>query len=62
MNKPLLIASILAVYVMGYYGFGAGVAFGQYMGNVGDQGQTGQNTLEETLAVSYTHLTLPTKA
>ncbi len=52
MNKPLLIASILAVYVMGYYGFGAGVAFGQYMGNVGGQGETGQNTLEETLELA----------
>ena len=37
---------------MGYYGFGAGVAFGQYMGNVGDAGETGQNTLEETLELA----------
>ena len=52
MSKPLLIASILAVYVMGFYGFGAGVAFAQYMGNVGSGGETGQNTLEETLELA----------
>ena len=52
MNKPILIASILAVYVMGYFGFGATVAFAQYMGNVGDAGETGQNTLEETLELA----------
>ena len=52
MNKPLLIASILAVYVMGYYGFGAIDAYAQYMGNVGDQGETGSRTLEETLELA----------
>ena len=52
MNKPLLIASILAVYVMGYYGFGAVDAFAQYMGNVGDQGETGARTLEEQLELA----------
>ena len=51
MNKPILIASILAVYVLGYYGFGAGVAFAQYMGNVGQQGETGAYTLEEALEI-----------
>ena len=52
MNKPLLIASILVVYVMGYYGFGAVDAFAQYMGNVGDQGETGARTLEEQLELA----------
>jgi hypothetical protein len=52
MNKPLLIASILAVYVMGYYGFGAVDAFAQYMGNVGSQGETGSMTLEENLELA----------
>jgi hypothetical protein len=52
MNKPLLIASILAVYVMGYYGFGAIDAYAQYLGNVGDQGETGSRTLEETLELA----------
>jgi dihydrodipicolinate synthase/N-acetylneuraminate lyase len=52
MNKPLLIASILAVYVMGYYGFGAIDAYAQYLGNVGDQGETGARTLEEQLELA----------
>ncbi len=52
MNKPLLIASILVVYVMGYYGFGAIDAFAQYMGNVGSEGETGKMTLEETLELA----------
>jgi len=52
MNKPLLIASILAVYVMGYYGFGAIDAYAQYLGNVGDLGETGSQTLEETLELA----------
>lgn len=52
MNKPLLIASILAVYVMGYYGFGAVDAFAQYMGNVGEAGETGARTLEEQLELA----------
>ncbi len=52
MNKPLLIASIFAVYVMGYYGFGAIDAYAQYMGNVGAGGETGQRTLEETLKLA----------
>ena len=37
---------------MGYYGFGAVDAFAQYMGNVGDQGETGARTLEETLELA----------
>ena len=52
MNKPLLIASILAVYVMGYYGFGAIDAYAQYMGNVGSEGETGARTLEEQLELA----------
>ena len=52
MNKPILIASILAVYVMGYYGFGATLAFAQYMGNVGQEGETGTHTLEENLELA----------
>ena len=49
MNKTLF-ASILAISVVGFYGT-AGFAFAQYMGNVGDQGQTGIYTLEEALAL-----------
>ena len=51
MNKTLLIATIFAVYVLGYYGAG-GLAFAQYMGNVGDQGETGARTLEEQLELA----------
>jgi hypothetical protein len=51
MNKTLLIATIFAVYVLGYYG-ATGLAFAQYMGNVGDQGETGARTLEETLELA----------
>ena len=53
MNKPILIASILAVYVLGYYGFaGLDLAYAQYMGNVGEAGETGVGTLEETLELA----------
>jgi hypothetical protein len=41
---------LIAVFTMGYYADNT-VAFAQYMGNVGDQGQTGINTLEEALAL-----------
>lgn len=50
MNKKILLtASLIAVvFTMGYYAENA-VAFAQYMGNVGNQGQTGSYTLEEAL-------------
>jgi len=51
MNKTILIASILAVYVLGYYGV-ATPAFAQYMGTVGSGGETGVGTLEETLELA----------
>jgi hypothetical protein len=51
MSKVVLIASLLAIYVIGYYGV-AGMAYAQYMGNVGGAGETGQNTLEETLELA----------
>jgi hypothetical protein len=51
MNKVVLITSLLAVYVIGYYGM-AGVAYAQYMGNVGAGGETGSGTLEETLELA----------
>ncbi|MEE8255465.1 MAG: hypothetical protein V3R12_01280, partial [Nitrosopumilaceae archaeon] len=53
MNKPILITSILAVYVLGFYGFsGLDLAYAQYMGNVGGGGETGVGTLEETLELA----------
>ena len=48
--KVLFAASLIAVFTMGYYADSA-VAFAQYMGNVGDQGQTGKYTLEEALEI-----------
>ena len=48
--KVLLTASLLAVFFFGTFG-AASVAFAQYMGNVGDQGQTGAYTLEEALEI-----------
>jgi len=51
MNKTLLVASLLAVYIIGYYGM-TSVAFAQYMGNVGDQGELGKYTLEENLELA----------
>ncbi len=50
MNKTL-IASILAISVVGFYGT-AGLAYAQYMGNVGSMGETGASTLEETLQLA----------
>ena len=49
-KKLALIASLVAVFTVGYYAEST-VAFAQYMGNVGDQGQTGQHTLEEALEI-----------
>ena len=47
-TKIILAASLIAVFTVGYYAESA-VAFAQYMGNVGDSGQTGTYTLEEAL-------------
>ena len=48
-TKVVLTASLIAVvFTMGYYAENA-VAFAQYMGNVGDSGETGTYTLEEAL-------------
>jgi len=49
-TKVLLVASLIAVFTMGFYADNI-AAFAQYMGNVGDQGQTGTFTLEEALAL-----------
>ncbi len=51
MNKTILLAaSLIAVFTIGYYAENA-IAFAQYMGNVGSQGETGQYTLEEALEI-----------
>jgi len=49
--RSILIAGLFAMIGLGSLGF-IGFAYGQYMGNVGDQGQTGINTLEETLELA----------
>ena len=52
MNKKILFATgLLAVFVLGYYGANS-IAFAQYMGNVGDAGETGSYTLEENLELA----------
>ncbi len=45
MNKRILIASILAVYVIGYSGI-AGSAYAQYAGSVGSESASLEETLE----------------
>ena len=42
---------MLAVVALGSLGF-TGFAYAQYYGNVGGSGETGQNTLEETLELA----------
>lgn len=49
-TKILLAASLVAVFTMGFYAEDA-IAFAQYMGNVGGEGETGSYTLEEALAI-----------
>ncbi len=51
MNKKILFASLFAIYIIGYYGV-AGIAFAQYLGNVGGAGETGAQTLEESLELA----------
>ena len=50
-TKVLLTATMLSVFFFGAIG-AASVAFAQYMGNVGDAGETGSKyTLEEALEI-----------
>ena len=50
MNKTLFGAALVAVAVLSV-GMMTEQAFAQYMGNVAETGETGKNTLEETLAL-----------
>ncbi len=54
--KILLTASLIAVFVIGTYG-ASSVAFAQYMGNVGQGGETGSFTLEEALELQKRRVT-----
>ena len=49
-TKIILAASLIDVFTIGLYAESA-VAFAQYMGNVGSEGQTGSYTLEEALEI-----------
>jgi hypothetical protein len=54
-TKILLAASLIAVFAIGCYADNI-VAFAQYMGNVGDKGQTGTYTLEEALKLQRSRI------
>lgn len=54
-TKILLAASLIAVFTIGYYADNV-VAFAQYMGNVGSQGETGTYTLEEALKLQRSRI------
>jgi len=49
-TKILLTASLIAVFTIGFYAEDT-IAFAQYMGNVGSEGETGSYTLEEALEI-----------
>jgi hypothetical protein len=48
MNKSIIFVALASVFLMGTFG----QAFAQYMGNVGEGGETGVNTLEEQLELA----------
>ena len=50
MKKLVMIGALVAVFTIGYYAETT-VAFAQYLGNVGSEGQTGKYTLEEALEI-----------
>ena len=56
-TKVLLAASLVVVFTMGYYAENT-IAFAQYMGNVGSQGETGRFTLEEALELQRRRIEL----
>ena len=56
-TKILLAASLIAVFAIGTYAPSL-VAYAQYMGNVGSQGETGSYTLEEALEIQRRRIAL----
>jgi hypothetical protein len=56
-TKVLFAVMLIAVFTMGYYADNT-VAFAQYMGNVGSQGETGKYTLEEALELQRRRIEL----
>lgn len=57
MNKTILFVGLLSVIAMGSMGF-LGVAYAQYLGNVGSGGETGKHTLEEALKIQNDRINL----
>ena len=57
MTRSVLLGGLVASTLAASMGF-AGVAHAQYLGNVGSQGETGQNTLEEALELQSRRVTL----
>lgn len=55
MIRTILLAGLFAMIGLGSVGF-VGVAYAQYLGNVGDQGETGSRTLEENLELAKRRL------
>ena len=56
-TKMLLTATVLSVFFFGSIG-ATSVAFAQYYGNVGDDGETGAHTLEEALRIQQSRVEL----
>ena len=56
-TKVLFAVMLIAVFTMGYYADNT-VAFAQYMGYVGSQGETGKYTLEEALELQRRRIEL----
>lgn len=51
MNKIIVLSIMLTLVAVGSMGF-IGLAYAQYMGSVGERGETGVGTLEETLELA----------
>ena len=56
-TKIVLTATMLSVFLFGAMG-AASIAFAQYMGNVGEDGETGKHTLEEALDIQRSRIEL----
>lgn len=54
-TKVLLTATMLSVFFFGAMG-AASIASAQYLGNVGDSGETGAHTLEEILRIQQSRI------
>jgi len=54
-TKVLLTAVMLSIFFFGAVG-AASIAFAQYMGNVGSEGETGAHTLEEILRIQRSRI------